>query len=78
MISVFDSAVMVGFDPTMYTVLEGEPAVLTLVKVGDTEGPVVVTVTTSDNTAEGSCVGYWRIFCIIVGFSLQLVRIMSH
>ena len=43
----------VGFDPTTYQVLEGNPAELIVVRIGDSEEPVVVTVTTSDGTAEG-------------------------
>ena len=42
-----------GFDPTSYSVVEGDPAQLNLVRVGDAEQPVVVTIVTNDGTAEG-------------------------
>lgn len=47
------SAVSVGFNPVRYDVLEGNPVNLTIVRVGDAEDPVVVTVSTSDGTATG-------------------------
>ena len=44
-----------SFDPTSYTVTEGEDgfAELTLVRSGDTSGATVVTVTTADGSATG-------------------------
>ena len=47
------SVVSVGFDPTSYTVLEGGSTDLIIVKNGDTEGPLLVTVSTNDGTATG-------------------------
>ena len=45
--------VSVGFDPTSYIVPEGDVANLTIVRIGDAEEPVVVTINTNDGTAEG-------------------------
>ena len=52
--SIFFS-VMVSFDPTSYTVTEGDDglAVLTLVRSGDLSRATVVTVTTADDSAFG-------------------------
>ena len=47
------TAVSVGFDPTSYTVLEGNTAELILVRIGDAEQNVAVTVLVNDGTAMG-------------------------
>ena len=48
-------SVVVSFDPTSYTVTEGDDgfAVLTLVRSGDLSRATVVTVTTADDSAIG-------------------------
>ena len=55
MFQFFSLLVVVSFDPTSYTVTEGEDgfAELTLVRSGDTSGATVVTVTTADGSATG-------------------------
>ena len=45
--------VSVGFDPTRYNVLEGDSTDLVIRKMGDAEGSVVASVSTSDITAIG-------------------------
>ena len=43
----------VGFDPTTYTVLEGNSEQLVIRKRGETEGPIQILVSTTDGTATG-------------------------
>ena len=50
---IFHTEVSVGFDPTAYTVPEGNSAQLTLVRMGTAEQSFVVTVTTMDGSATG-------------------------
>ena len=45
--------VSVGFDPTRYNVLEGGSTDLVIRRMGDAEGSVVVSVSTSDITTIG-------------------------
>ena len=52
---IFVFSVAVSFDPTSYTVTEGDDgfAVLTLVRSGDLSRATVVTVNTADDSATG-------------------------
>ena len=43
----------VGFDPTIYTILEGDSGQLVIRKMGETEGPIEILVSTSGGTATG-------------------------
>ena len=72
--------VSVGFDPTAYTVPEGGTAELTIVRIGDAEEPVVVTVTSSDGSAEGiqSIVVVFSTNGLICQIFLQVVLITNH
>ena len=45
--------VQVGFDPASYTVLEGNSTELVIVREGDAEVPVTVTLSTAGLTAVG-------------------------
>ena len=47
------SDVSIGFNPSSYTVLEGDSEDLIIVRVGDAEVPVVATISTVDGTATG-------------------------
>ena len=71
--------VSVGFDPTAYTVPEGETAELTIVRIGDAEEPVVVTVTSSDGSAEGiQSIVFFSTNGLICQIFLQVVLITNH
>ena len=43
----------VGFDPTIYTILEGDSGQLVIRKMGETEGPIEILVSTSGGAATG-------------------------
>ena len=45
--------VSVGFDPTTYAIPEGDSDQLVIRKVGETEGPIEILVSTSGGTAAG-------------------------
>ena len=47
------SAVSIGFNPAVYTVLEGESVDLVIERVGDSEEPVIADLSTVDGTAAG-------------------------
>ena len=47
------SAVSIGFNPAVYTVLEGESVDLVIERVGDSEEPVIANLFTADGTAAG-------------------------
>ena len=51
----FSSALTFGFDPSVYSVMEGESEVVTVTVMGGgtLERDVVVTVTSHDGTAKG-------------------------
>ena len=55
-ITLFPLAVMIDFNPTSYTVVEGGVAMLRIVKIGDADYPVSVDLSTVDGSAVGkSC-----------------------
>ena len=56
----FSSALTFGFDPSVYSVMEGESEVVTVTVMGGgtLERDVVVTVTSSDGTAGTVVVGH--------------------
>ena len=72
-IILFISVVEVGFDPVSYTVKEGESTDLIILRRGDAEGDVEVTLSTVDNTATGNLCWILNYFCYIVFICYVLV-----
>ena len=75
-ITLFPLAVIIEFDPASYTVVEGGVAMLRIVKIGDTDYPVSVDLSTVDGSAVGkSCL---NILVMLIYSSLHVIHSWSR